>query len=92
MNLKDINKLKPRFVTRVVGNELVLVPIETNVANMNELFTMNSTASLIWNSINDTNTEEDIVNLLINEFDIDRETALNDLTSFIESMGEVLRK
>ncbi|MDX9846043.1 MAG: PqqD family protein [Tenuifilaceae bacterium] len=91
MTLKEIFKLKPRFVTRQVGNELVLVPIETNVANMNELFTMNSTASLIWNSINDSNTEEDIVNLLVKEFDIDRETALVDLTSFTESIGKVMR-
>jgi hypothetical protein len=74
-----------------VGNELVLVPIETTVANMNELFTMNSTASLIWSSINDSNTEEDIVTLLVKEFDIDRETALKDLTSFTESIGKVMR-
>lgn len=91
MNLKDINKLKPRFVTREVGNEMVLVPIETNVANMNELFTMNGTACFIWNSINDSNTVDDIVNLLVQEFDIDSSTALADLNDFTESIGKVMR-
>lgn len=91
MTLKEIFKLKPRFVTRQVGNEMVLVPIETNVANMNELFTMNGTACFIWNNINDSNTVEDIVNLLVQEFDIDSNTALADLKAFTESIGKVMQ-
>ena len=43
MNLQTLHELKSRFVARNVGNELILVPLTANVAQMNELFTLNET-------------------------------------------------
>jgi len=86
MSISDIYKIKHRFVTRQIGDDMVLVPVETNVANMNELFTMNSTASFIWKHVDGVNTEEDIIRLLQEEFDVDMQTAERDLNDFLDQL------
>ena len=48
MEIESLFQLKSKFVTREVGNELIVVPLSANVAQMNELFTLNETAKVIW--------------------------------------------
>jgi len=86
MELKDIHELKKRFVTRQVGEEMVLVPVESNVADMNELLTMNSTACFIWNCIDGVKSEDDIVSMMVEEFSVDTDTARDDLNAFLDEM------
>lgn len=89
MTLKDIYKKKKDFVTRQIGNELVLVPVKSNVAQMNELITMNETACFIWESIDGKNSKEDILKLLVEEFDVDKDLALRDLDLFLGKIAKL---
>jgi hypothetical protein len=83
MNLQTLHKLKSRFVARNIGNELVLVPLTANVAQMNELFTLNETGKFIWENINEHSTILEIENLMIETFDIDSATAKRDIELFL---------
>ena len=53
MEIESLFHLKSKFVTREVGNELIVVPLSANVAQMNELFTLNETAKVIWENLNE---------------------------------------
>ena len=86
MNLQTLHKLKSRFVARNVGNELILVPLTANVAQMNELFTMNETGKFIWENINDNSTVLEIENLMIETFDIDSAIAKRDIELFLSKL------
>jgi hypothetical protein len=90
MDLQKLHNLKTKFVARQVGNELILVPLSSNVAQMNELFTMNETARFIWENINENNTFEDLENLMTDEFDIDPETAGKDIEKFLNRLESTL--
>jgi len=86
MNLQTLHKLKSRFVARNVGNELILVPLTANVAQMNELFTMNETGKFIWENINENSTVLEIENLMIETFDIDSAIAKRDIELFLSKL------
>jgi methyltransferase-like protein len=74
------------IVSRKTDNEYVLVPVTNNIADMNSVFTLNETGSYIWEKIDGTRTVKDIVNELITEYDIDRETAEKDVNGFVTDM------
>jgi len=86
MNLQSLHKLKSKFVARNVGNELILVPLTANVAQMNELFTLNETGKFIWENINDNSTVLEIENLMIETFDIDSAIAKRDIELFLSKL------
>jgi len=90
MDLQTLYKMKSKFVVRGVGNELILVPLTGNVAQMNELFTMNETGRFIWENIDEKNTVEDLENLMTEAFEIDVETARRDIESFIKKLETTL--
>jgi len=90
MDLQKIYKMKSKFVVRGVGNELILVPLTGNVAQMNELFTMNETGRFIWENISEKTTVEDIENLMTEAFSIDRDTAKIDIENFIKKLETIL--
>lgn len=90
MDLQKLYKMKSKFVVRGVGNELILVPLTGNVAQMNELFTMNETGRFIWENIGEKTSVEDIENLMTEAFSIDRDTAKIDIENFIKKLGTIL--
>lgn len=90
MNIKTLQKIKAGFVTREVGHELVLVPLSGNVSQMNELFTMNETGKFIWENIHEDTTVDDLVELMVETFEVSPETAKRDIVGFLEKMSEMM--
>lgn len=88
--LKSILSHSPAMVTRKTGNEYVLVPITNNIADMNSVFTLNETGAFIWEKINGKRNVEDIITALTKEFEIDNDTASEDMFSFIDHMKKYL--
>ena len=92
MELKDLVALKSRFISREVNHELVLVPITGNIARMNEMFTLNETAKFIWERTQQGTTNEVLIKLMTDEFEIDGETAERDIFGFLEKIEVLMNK
>jgi len=90
MNLKSLQKIKAGFVTREVGQELVLVPLTGNVAQMNELFTMNETGKFIWENINEDTTIDELAEKMVEAFEVSPEIAKRDISGFLVKMSEMM--
>ena len=90
MDIQQLYRIKSKFVTRAVGDELIIVPLSGNVAQMNELFTLNETAKLIWENLDENASLESMQMLLTETFDVDKTTALNDVESFLFRMEKLL--
>jgi len=88
--LKSIISHSPSIVTRKTGNEYVLVPITDNIADMNSVYTLNETGAFIWEQIDGKRDVEEIIGALTNEYDIDNQTAEEDVFSFIQNMKDYL--
>ena len=92
MNIQSLYNMKSKFVAREIGNELILVPLAENVAQMSELFTMNETAKFIWENSKENISIEDMEHLMTENFTIDAETAKNDITAFLNQMETLFNK
>jgi methyltransferase-like protein len=77
-------------VTRKTGNEYVLVPIANNIADMNSVYTLNETGAFIWEQIDGKRSVQEIISVLIEEYEIDNESASKDVFAFIENMSKYL--
>lgn len=92
MDVQSILNLQSQFVSREVGNELILVPLTNNVAQMNSMFTLNETGKFIWENLSKTSGTDELVTIMTCEFDIDPETARIDIESFLKKLETVLNK
>ena len=90
MDLQKLYSLKSRFVVRAVDNELILVPLTGNVAQMNELFTLNETGKFIWENLGKKTTIENLETLVTEAFDVDADTAKKDIENFIKKLETIL--
>jgi methyltransferase-like protein len=89
-DLKSVYKHSPSVVTRKTGNEYVLVPIANDIADMNSVYTLNETGAFIWEQIDGKRCVKDLIEALVNEYDIDEKTASQDLLSFFTEMRKYL--
>jgi hypothetical protein len=86
MEANTVIKKNPRIVARRSGDEYILVPITDNVANMEAVYTMNSTAALIWDNIDGEMTLEDIARVVSGEYETDIDTALDDVVELVNDL------
>jgi hypothetical protein len=88
--LKSIVSHSPSVVTRKTGNEYVLVPVTDNIADMNSVYTLNETGAFIWEQIDGKKIVEEIIHAMTEEYDINKETATEDVLQFITKMNDYL--
>ena len=90
MNIENLYKLKSRFVARKVGNEVVVVPLVNNVAQMERLYTLNETAGFLWENLNETATVESLKTVLLENFDVEDSVAEQDIQNFLENLKKLV--
>ena len=90
MDIRQLNDMKSRFVTRSVGDELVIVPLSGNVAQMNRLFTLNETGRFIWENSGKCTDADDMVSLLTENFEVENADARQDVEGFLTKIESLL--
>ena len=79
-------KIKGRFVVRDIAGDTVIVPVGETALQYNGMITTNKTGAVLWQALeNGTNTDS-LVQLLMEKFEVDLETASADVKAFLEQM------
>jgi hypothetical protein len=76
-------------ICRQVGHESILVPISNNVGNLDYIYTLTPVAARIWNLIDGMLTMEQIVDALVDEYDVTREQAAADTAELVTDLVDV---
>jgi hypothetical protein len=71
----------PKMVTSNLDGEIVMMSVENG-----EYYGLDETGTRIWELLEKTITVDELINSLINEFEIDRETCKHDTMEFLEDM------
>ena len=72
-------KAKPGFNLRNVCGEQVIVAEGRENIDFSNIISMNETSAYLWNAIQDKDfTVDDLVELLMQEYDVDEQTARKD--------------
>ncbi len=87
MDINSIADSKSLFAAKKVGEDLVLVPIKNSVAEMDEMFTLNDVGRFIWERLGPGTTAKVLSDAIVNEFNVDSETAENDLNEFLSQLA-----
>ena len=90
MNIENLYKLKSRFVARKVGNEVVVVPLVNNVAQMERLYTLNETAGFLWENLDENATVESLKTALLENFEVEESVAGQDVKNFLENLKKLV--
>lgn len=86
---KPIYRKNPDFVTRVIAEELVLVPVRRTDVDLDRFFVLNDTAQAIWKLIDGQHSLDQIKTQIIQEFDVDEATAQKDMDKLIRELEEI---
>ncbi len=82
-------KLKPGFKLHDIGSECIVVAEGDAMIDYSSILSLNESGALIWKTIEGTDFDVDTVtNVLLDEYDINEETASADAAEFIESLLE----
>ncbi len=76
----------PDFIFRRIVDELVLVPVRQDVADMNCIYTMNPVGAFIWEKLDRAATLADLAAAIADEFDAAPEAVEADVLDFISDL------
>lgn len=82
-------KIKKQLIKRDIAGDTILVPVGKTVYDSKGLFVMNEIASFIWDKLPDANGEEEIVNALLEAYEVTREEAFADTVDFLKQLREM---
>lgn len=71
------------FISRTIVGETVLVPSEETAHDFNGMISLTDTAAFIWEHIEEAADFNQLVDMILDEYEIDRETAAADASNFI---------
>lgn len=79
-------KIVKEFILRNIAGECVLVPTGATTQEFNGLITMSDTAKFIWENIEKADSFEELVKMMLAEYEIDEETARRDAYRFVDQL------
>lgn len=80
-----VMKLNPLLRLWEVGDEYMIVNNSKENVNLSNVFNLNETAAYLWKKVSDKDfTKGDLVEYLLEEYDVDRDTAERDIEIMLE--------
>ena len=83
-------KIREGFVIREIGGEILGVATGGAAEDFHGMLVLNETAREIWNGLEAGKSEADILELIVERYDVEEETARKDMKHMIEKMKEAV--
>ena len=82
-------KAKSGFVLRDVVGEKILMPVGDNITKFNGTVLLNTVSAFVWEKLQEPALKEDLLQAILDKFDIDKETASRDLDRLLDKFTEL---
>ncbi len=79
-------KIVKEFILREIAGECILIPTGETTQEFNGLITISETAKFIWQNLEVVDSLDELVDRLLDEYEIDKETATKDAVEFIGTL------
>jgi len=89
MNGNKILSKNPDIVTRVIDNEVILVPIFRSSGEADCIYTLNESAKRVWDLIDGKRTLGQIKKQLLKEFDSSPQEIDEEIVNFLKELKEI---
>lgn len=81
--------IKKELIKREITGDTILVPVGKTVLDSNGLFMLNELGAFIWDLLPGTESEEDICNAVLEQYDVSAETVKKDVSEFLEKLRKM---
>lgn len=81
-------RINGEYVLREIAGEFILIPVGNTAMEMNGMITLNEVGVLIWNRLRNECTKEELLEAILDDFEIDVEHARRDLDEFLQQLKE----
>ena len=71
------------YIKRNIAGEIVLVPAGQTAEDFNGMITLTESGDFIWEHLEESRDFNHLVELILEEYDIDKETAAQDASAFL---------
>lgn len=82
-------KVNDNYIHRGIAGEHILVPVGEENLNKNGLFILNELGVFLWNHIPQAEDESQLVKLVLDEYEVDIETATKDVHEFMDKLTTI---
>jgi hypothetical protein len=76
-------------VSRVIAGETLVVPICAGIGDMEAIYTFNGVGGELWHSLEQSQTEADLIALIMQKFDVAADVAGTDVRAFLGDLKEI---
>ena len=78
-------RIKENLVLRHIGKEHIIIVSDSDSVDLTEVYSLNETSAWIWEQVKDEDfTIEKIIDLVQERYEVDRNTATNDVLAMID--------
>lgn len=79
-------KIKDGFILREIAGNFIVIAIGNAVKDFNGVITLNETGAFLWKQLEKGATKEQLLEALLNEYEVTQEIALQHIDKFIEKL------
>lgn len=79
-------KIKDGFIIREVAGNFIVVAVGSAVKQFNGVITLNETGSILWKKLQEGCEKQDLIEVILNEYEVSEDVAEKDVASFIEKL------
>lgn len=82
-------KLKNNYIVREIMGDTILVPDGDRILDFNGIIVLNELGVFILNLLPDVESEEEIVAKILEEYEVDKDTAQKDVAEFMGRLRDI---
>ena len=90
--IKNIASVKDQYVVQEIDGEVLLVPVKQEIVDFNFFITLNEVGAFIWETIDENQDENSIVQKVSESFDADENVIKSDVIEFISELDKALNE
>ena len=76
------------FLLKELDGQYLMIPVGKIDADFNELITVNEIGVFLWEELQEERTEEELVQRILEEYEVEEDVAREDVRDFIELLQE----
>lgn len=81
-------KIKSGFILRNIVGEKIVMPVGENINKFEGALVLNEVSAFIWEKLQQPIAREDLLDLILAEYDVERDSASRDLDAFLKRLDD----
>ena len=80
-------KINPNFMLKEIAGDYLVVTVGEDMVDLSDSFTLTESGAFLWKELINDVSEQELVTALLNEYDVDEETANCDVKEFFAEIS-----